>query len=269
VKRLVFFLPLVFLFACSSKPKISTPEVSTRPLTKNQKAEEKSDLYISMAENLEKRSKITLATENYKKAIQANQNNYKAHFKLGKLLLKRGFFKEGLASIQKAVSLNKDYTEAYIFLAYYFYNKDRKKLAYRFANKAAKDILFPNQEKIWALKFTLSKDLGLKDNLGEVAIKAFSTVPMSCTNRTSIAFNLASIEIKRPALRAVEQAYKFCKSEEAKSKLSYIKGFVYYKQGEYAVAKELLLKVSSQDNTLNQLLPRLLLSIDKKMEKSY
>lgn len=255
--------------ACSSKPKTFEKNLSRTALTEGDKNKEKSNLYISMGENLEKRSKVTIATENYKKAIKLNPSNHVAHFKLGKLLLKRGFFKEGLSSIQTAVRIKKDYTEAYVFLAYYFYNKNRKKLAYRFVTKASKDLLFSNQEKIWSLKLKLAKDLNLKENMGEIAIKAFSTIPMSCVNRTSIAFNLASMQIKRPALRAIEQASIFCKTDEAKSKLSYIKGFVYYKKGEYAVAKELLLKVNSQDNSLNQMVPRLLISIDKKMESSY
>jgi len=269
VKCLVFFLPLLFNLACVSQPKTKSTEIDTKAPTEAEKTSEKSDLYISIAENLENRSKVTLATENYKSAIKLNPSNHVAYFKLGRLLLKRGFFREGLESIQKSVQIKKDYTEAYIFLSYYFYNKKRKKLATRFINKASKDILHSDQEKIWALKLKLAKDLGLKNSINEYAIKAFSTVPMSCANRTSIAFNLATMDIKRPALKAVDQASKLCFSSEQKSKLSYIKGFIYYKSGEYVVAKELLLKVSSQNNSLNQVVPRLLMSIDKKIGSTY
>ena len=269
MKHLVFFLSLIYVFGCASKLKSSSVGIDTKPLNEEQKKEEKSELFISIAENLEKRSKITLATENYKSAIDLNPSNHEAHFKLGRLLLKRGFLKEGLESIQKSIQIKKDYTEAYIFLSYYFYNKKRRTLANKFISRAAQDILYPNQEKIWALRLKLVKDLGLKEELEEVAIKAFSTIPMSCANRMSIALNLASMNMKRPALRAVDQASNFCVTNESRSKLSYIKGYVYYKRGEYAVARELLLKVVSQDNALNQVVPRLLMSIDKKMELSY
>jgi tetratricopeptide (TPR) repeat protein len=269
VKRLVFFLSFLFIVSCASTPEGDPEVIDTKPLTEQQKRDEKVDLYISIAENLEKRSKVTLATENYKSAIELDPNKYEAHFKLGRLLLKRGFFKEGLASIQKSIEIKKDYTEAYIFLAYYFYNQDRKKLANKFISKAAEDIVYPDQEKIWALKLKLARDLKQNREVGDIAIKAFSTIPMSCTNRTSIAFSLAGMGIKRPALRAVNQASTLCGTREQQSKLSYIKGYIYYKQGEYAVAKELLLKVVSQDNALNQMVPRLLMSIDKKMELSY
>ena len=269
MKHLVFFLCIILIFGCASKPKPETAEIEPRLLTEKQKREEKSNLYISIAENFEKRNKITMATENFKNAIDLNPSNYEAHFKLGRLLLKRGFFKEGIESIKTSLSLKEDYTEAYIFIGYYFYNKKQKERSNKFIDKAARDILYPNQEKIWALKLKLAKDLNLNNEIKEVAIKAFSTVPMSCANRTSIAFNLASMNMKAPALRAIDQASKFCTSDEERSKLSYIKGYVYYKRGEYAVAKELLLKVVSQDNALNQMVPRLLMSIDKKMEMSY
>ena len=266
---LLAFLCLLFIFGCALGSKTEPLEIEFKPLTEQEKKKEKAELYISIAENLEKRSKVTLATENYKKAIELNSSNYEAHFKLGRLLLRRGFFKEGFESIQKSIRFNKDYTEAYIFLSYYFYNKRKKNLSNKFIVKASKDILYPNQEKIWALKLRLVKDLGLKNKTKETAIKAFSTIPMSCVNRTSIAFNLASMNIKKSALRAVDQALKICKTSKEHSRLSYIKGYIYYRRGEYAVAKELLLKVISQDGSLNQLVPRLLLSIDKKMELSY
>ncbi len=268
MKYLSFILLLVFFSSCASNKKINGQNIGVKKQSKIEALNEKADLYISIGDNLVNRSKVARATENYKRAIKLTPNNYEAHFKLGRLLLKRGFFKEGLASINKAVKINKNYTEAYTFLAYYFYKRNRIKLAKRFVDKASEDLIYYNQEKIWALKLKVYKMLSLKDQINEVALKAFSTIPMSCSNRVSIALDLTQMNFKRPALKSIKQASMFCKTKKQKLKLSYVKGYVYYKKGEYAVAKELLLKVLAIDNSLNDLVPNLLLSIDKKMESS-
>lgn len=270
MKSLVFLISSLFIFtSCVTTTTKEVDGFAIEEQTEKTKRIEKSDLYLSMGQNFEDHGKITQATESYQKSLEYYPENHKTHFILGKLLLNRGFASEGLKSIQKAIEINPSFTKAYNYLAYYYYKRGKKKIAYQYILESSKDLVYENQEQTWALKFNLERQLKKYDELWDTFYKAYSTLPRDCALRSMIAHNLAVLNKKELALSALNQAKGLCRKPDDLARLSFIKSIVYYKNGDYAVAKDILEGLNPRDNKLKKRVPKLLMSLEKKMEKLY
>lgn len=269
MKSLVLIISVFFISGCVTTTTKKIDGLAVEEPTEKTKRIEKSELYFTMGQNFEEHGKITQATENYQKSIEYHPENYQTHFTLGKLLLKRGFKEQGLKYIQQAIKINPSFTKAYNFLAYYHYKDGKKKVAYHYIQKSSKDLVYENQEQTWALKLNLERQLKKYDELWTTFYKAYSTLPKDCALRSMIAHNLAVLNKKELALSALSQAKQLCERPDDIARLSFIKSIVYYKNGDYAVAKDILEGLNTKNNSLKKRVPKLLMSLEKKMEKLY
>jgi len=104
---------------------------------------EKADLYYSIAQSMEENEMLEKAIENYQEALKILPKHAESHFSLGKLLLRRGFTKEGLKEIHQSIAIDKKYTEAKNFLvAYYLRHSKTYKLSKKLIDQSVKDITY-------------------------------------------------------------------------------------------------------------------------------
>ncbi len=228
--------------------------------------EEKSNLYFSIGQSYQSHGRIEDAIENYQEAISLDPGNHKAHFAMGKLLLKKQFIKEGIAEIKKAVSLDKKYTEARNFLAYFYYNKLKKFYKAKILiDESARDLTYLNQEETWALKLKIDNRFLGKKALMLTAPKVLALKAKSCVHRLDIAKTLYKMSLYEKALASTRLADRICFSKKNKNRIALLKGLIFVKRSNYLVAEKILSGVSPDTESFEKVLRETRTAIRKKI----
>lgn len=103
---------------------------ATKLLTKAKGMDSKNaSIYTALGDLWEKQGVNELALTEYKNAVQANPNLVKAHFKVGKLLLKEKKYNEGAESFKKCIQLDPTFAPAYREMGELYFRAGRYKEA--------------------------------------------------------------------------------------------------------------------------------------------
>ncbi len=206
------------------------------------------------------------AVENYQESIKVDPTNSKARFALGKLLLDKKFTARGVAQIEKAVSINPNYTEARNFLAYFYYKKFKDfKKSKRLIDISAEDLTYWNQEESWALKLKLDYKLLGKRKIRKTALRVLALEAKDCEHRLDIAQTFYRMSFYEKALESARLADKLCVESKDKSHVAFLKSLIFIKKNDYLVAEEILRGISSQSESFKKILDRTKTAVRKKI----
>lgn len=103
---------------------------ATKLLTKAKTMDSKNaNIYTALGDLWEKQNVNELALNEYKNAVNVNPNLVKAHYKIGKLLLKEKKYNEGAESFKKCIQLDPNFAPAYREMGELYFRAGRYKEA--------------------------------------------------------------------------------------------------------------------------------------------
>lgn len=103
---------------------------ATKLLTKAKTMDSKNaNIYTALGDLWEKQNVNELALNEYKNAVNINPNLVKAHYKIGKLLLKEKKYNEGAESFKKCIQLDPNFAPAYREMGELYFRAGRYKEA--------------------------------------------------------------------------------------------------------------------------------------------
>lgn len=103
---------------------------ATKLLTKAKTMDSKNaNIYTALGDLWEKQNVNELALTEYKNAVNINPNLVKAHYKIGKLLLKEKKYNEGAESFKKCIQLDPNFAPAYREMGELYFRAGRYKEA--------------------------------------------------------------------------------------------------------------------------------------------
>lgn len=209
---------------------------------------------------------VERAIENYQEALSIMPDHYESRYALGRVLLGRGFKKEGLKEVRKSLSINPGYTDARNFLVSYYLTKPKTyKLAKKLIDESAKDLTYRNQEETWSLKLRADLKVGGKKLALKSAVKTASLPPGSCRNRFSIASSFYKMDLLGPALNSARKAGVLCLNTEYENRVSYLKGLIFIKKRNLFVAEKILNEIETKDKRLKSKLTKAQIFVRKKI----
>jgi|GEM_PF-3184835 len=266
MKNLFNLICILLSLGCSSTPSLTMNELELKNEPASVKRE-KADLYYSIAQSMEENEMVERAIENYQEALKILPKHAESHFSLGKLLLKRGFKKEGLKEIHYSIKINSRYTEAQTFLArYYMRSAKTYKTSKKLIDQAVKDITYENQEEVWSLKLSIDLKVGGKSLAAESAVKASSIPALNCGNRLSIATSFYKMGLLNPALHSARKADSLCTETANSNRVTYLKGLIFIKKRNLFVAEKIFNGIETSDSKLKSKLTKAQIFVRKQIK---
>ena len=263
MKIVLSVLCSLFFFGCSTSPSVNEIELRNEPVSVKK---EKAELYHSIGQSLEENNRIEQAIENYQEALKILPSHAESRFSLGRVLLRRGFKKEGLEEIKRSLRLDSGFTRARNFLvSLYLKSPKNYSAAKKLIDQSVEDLTYINQEETWALKLKTDLKVGGVQLALKSAVKTASIPAINCSNRLSIATSFYKMNLLGPALDSARKADKLCVEDSFSSRVSFLKGLIFVKKRNLFVAEKIFNQIETDDSKLKSKLTKAQIYVRRKI----